>query len=145
MWLTLFVIIFNRILFHNPIADKLVPTFFILFAPPAIAFISYVKLIGEVDSAARILYYISLFLCLLIFVQIKMFFKIKFYLSWWAYSFPMAAITIATMLMYHETENIFFRNLSYVYIIILSAIIFYLMFKTIKCMTNKKICIEEKE
>ena len=123
MWAVLFSIIFNRIIFHNPIPDKLLPTFFILFAPPAIAFIAYFKLTGVIGPFAKVLYYISLFLFLLIFAQIQMFSKIKFYLSWWAYSFPMAALTIATLLMYHQTEFLFFKILSFVFLGILSLII----------------------
>ena len=38
-WLVLFTIVINRMIFFNPIPDKLLPTFFILFAPPAIGFI----------------------------------------------------------------------------------------------------------
>jgi tellurite resistance protein len=143
MWISLFIIVFNRIIFHNPIADKLIPTFFILFAPPAIAFIAYVKLAGGIDSFARILYYISLFLLILILAQFKMFSKIKFYLSWWAYSFPMAAITIATMLIYHETGIDFFRILSYLLFALLMLIILYLLYKTSLAINKKIICVEE--
>ncbi|MCD4705785.1 SLAC1 anion channel family protein [bacterium] len=145
MWITLFIIVFNRIIFHNPIPDKLVPTFFILFAPPAIAFIAYVKLAGAMDSFARVLYYISLFLFVLIFAQFNMFSKIKFYLSWWAYSFPMAAITVATILMYHETQLLFFKYVVFLLLIILSLIMIYLTYKTIKAIKNKEICVEEEE
>jgi len=145
MWITLFIIVFNRIIFHDPIPDKLIPTFFILFAPPAIAFIAYVKLTESLDPFAKILYYISLFLFILIFAQFKMFSRIKFYLSWWAYSFPMAAITIATMLMYHETGFLFFKVLSFCLLIILLTIIFYLLVRTIRAISKKEICVEEEE
>ena len=145
MWIVLFIIVFNRIIFHNPIPDKLIPTFFILFAPPAIAFIAYVKLTGTLDPFAKVLYYISLFLLILIFAQFKMFSKIKFYLSWWAYSFPVAAIAVATILMYHETSFIFFKLLSIFLWVILLAIIIYLTYKTVRAILNKEICIEEDE
>jgi len=145
MWITLFIIVFNRIIFHDPIPDKLVPTFFILFAPPAIAFIAYVKMTGSLDSFARILYYISLFLLMLIFAQFKMFSKIKFYLSWWAYSFPMAAITIATLLMYHETGFLFFRVTSVILLTILSVVIIYLTIRTIQAILRRELCVVEEE
>lgn len=145
MWITLFIIVFNRIIFHNPIPDKLVPTFFILFAPPAIAFISYLKLTESLDASARILYYIALFLMILVFVQVKMFFKIKFYLSWWAYSFPMAAIVLATMLMYAETGFLLFYTLSFFLLMLFSLIILFLVYKTSKAIMNGEICVEEKE
>ncbi len=143
MWIILFVIVFNRIIFHNPIPDKLIPTFFILFAPPAIAFIAYFKLIGEIDSFAKILYYISLFLFFLILVQFKMFSKIKFYLSWWAYSFPLDAMAVATILMYHESGLIFFKYLLIFILFLLLCLILYLILKTAKGVFDGKICIEE--
>ena len=145
MWITLFVIVFNTIIFHNPIPDKLIPTFFILFAPPAIAFIAYVKLVGSLDSFARVLYYISLFLFILIFVQFKMFSRIKFYLSWWAYSFPLDAMAIATMFIYHETGRQVFKILSFFLFAILMLIIVFLIYKTSKAIVKKEICVEEED
>ena len=143
MWISLFVIVLNRIIFHEPIHEKLIPTFFILFAPPAIAFIAYVKLVGALDPFARILYYISFFLLVFIFCQARMFSKIKFYLSWWAYSFPMSAVAIATMLMYDKTGFLFFRLASIVLLSILTMIIVYLGVRTTKAVFNKELCIEE--
>lgn len=145
MWLTLFIIVFNRLIFHDPVPDKLLPTFFILFAPPAIAFIAYLKLTESLDPFAKILYYIALFLMILIFTQFRMFAKIKFYLSWWAYSFPMAAITIATMLMYHQSGFEVFKYLSWILLVILFLIIVYLIFKTFKEISKKRICVEEND
>ena len=59
-WVILLVIFFNRIIFHNPLPNKLLPTLFILIAPPAIGFISYVKLTGGLNEFGRILYYFAL-------------------------------------------------------------------------------------
>jgi len=44
LWCVLFTVIMNRIIFHNPLPQKLLPTLFILIAPPAIGFISYTTL-----------------------------------------------------------------------------------------------------
>lgn len=143
MWLVLFTIVFNRMIFHDPIPDKLIPTFFIIFAPPAIAFIASVKLFGSVQPMGKILYFISLFFFMLIIAQVKLFSKIKFYLSWWAYSFPTSAISIATMLMYHESGLLFYKYLSFSLLTILFLIIFYLIVKTLKAIQHKEICIED--
>ena len=143
MWITLFIIVFNRIIFHHPIPDRLIPTSFILFAPPAIAFIAYVKLTGGIDPFARTLYYISLFLMIVVFSQVKSYSKIKFYISWWAYTFPTVAFTIATILIYHETDFLFFQILSYVMIAILSLIMIYVIYRTVKAVGHHEICIEE--
>ena len=55
LMIILFSIILNRIIFHNPFAAKFMPTMFILIAPPAIGFISYIKLIKK---HVRLLIYI---------------------------------------------------------------------------------------
>ena len=143
MWITLFAIVFNRIIFHNPIPDRLIPTFFILFAPPAIAFIAYVNLTGSIDAFARILYYISFFLFIIVFSQLKLYSKIKFYISWWAYTFPTVAFTVATMLMFHQTGLLFFQILSFVMMLILSIIMIYVTYRTVRAIQNVEICIEE--
>lgn len=144
-WIILLVIFFNRIIFHDPLPEKLLPTFFILLAPPAVGFISIVKLTGETGVFAKLLYYFALFLFFLLFAQIKLFKNIKnYYLSWWAYSFPLAAITIASVLMFHKTGYLFFKFISLLLFIVLTFVIFLLIYKTIIAIINNKICIEEK-
>jgi tellurite resistance protein len=142
-WIVLMTIFFYRIIFYKPLPDRLLPTLFILIAPPAVAFISFVKLTGTVNEFSKILYYFALFLVLLLFSQIKMFFKIIFYLSWWAYSFPMSAVTIASMAMFHETDIQFFKLLSSVLLILLCITIAVLVVKTGKAIFKKEICVEE--
>ncbi len=142
-WIVLFAIILNRVIFHHPIADKLIPTFFILFAPPSIAFISYVKLTGHLDPFAKILYYFSLFMFILVMLQFKKFAKLNFYLSWWAYSFPMAAITIATIFMFHLTQMIMFKYIAVTMLIFLSLLIIYLFIRTVRAISRRLICVEE--
>lgn len=142
-WIILLVIFFNRIIFHNPLPNKLLPTLFILIAPPAIGFVSYVKLTGEVNEFAKILYYFALFLRVLLFSQYKMFKKIEFFLSWWAYSFPLSAISIASILMYHKTGIVEFKFIGLFLFALLFGLILYLLFKTFKSISNKEICVEE--
>ena len=62
-WIVLFTIIMNRVLFHEPLPAKLAPTLFILIAPPAVGFVSYIGLTGGggIDGFARILFYGALF------------------------------------------------------------------------------------
>jgi len=141
-WILLSTIIMNRIIFHHPLPDKLVPTFFILFAPPVIGFIALTKLMGTATVFGNILYYIGLFLFVLIIFQHKLFAKIKFYLSWWAYSFPVAALSIGTLLMYHESGLSFFSIIFWIIFIFLNAVILLLAMKTIIAILGRKICIE---
>jgi tellurite resistance protein len=143
-WVILLTIIFNRILFHNPIDKRLMPTMFILIAPPAVGFISYMKLTGDLDSFARFLYFSGLFLTLLLLTQAKRFIKLQFFLSWWAYSFPSAAITIATLLMYEKTGLTAYRYLGMLFLTLLSMVLLVLIVKTAKAVMQHKICVSEK-
>jgi tellurite resistance protein len=142
-WPILLTIFFNRIVFHEPLPEKLLPTFFILIAPPSVGFISWVKLTGGVNDLARVLYYIGLFFFLLLFSHLKMFGRKKFYLSWWAYSFPLAAFTIATVLMFHETGLVFFRYLAVGVFLVANLLVIFLLLRTVKALLQKEVCVEE--
>ncbi|ADC63973.1 SLAC1 anion channel family protein [Allochromatium vinosum] len=142
-WLILLVIVFNRVLFHQPIEAHLMPTLFILIAPPAVGFIAYLQLSGELDSFARILYFFGLFLTLLLFTQVGRFIKLKFFLSWWAYSFPLAAISIATFVMSERTGQSIYLYLGMGLLALLTAIIVLLLILTFVAVYRRRICVAE--
>jgi len=142
-WPVLLTIIYYRVIFHPALPEKLVPTFFILIAPPAVGFLSYVQLNGTLDNFSRVLYFASLFFTLLVFTQFRKFFKIQFFLSWWAYSFPLAAVSLATMLMYQKTQNTVYSFIAMILLTILTLFISLLVIKTIKAIAGKNICITE--
>ncbi|AXX89906.1 C4-dicarboxylate ABC transporter [Arcobacter suis] len=142
-WIILFSIILNRIIFHNQFAPKFMPTLFILIAPPSIGFISYIKLTGTLDFFAQILFNLGLFFTILVFVMYKNFINIKFFISWWAFTFPMAAITLSTILMYELTSKWFYGFLAYFLTFITTIIVILVAIETIKHMKKKEICIME--
>jgi len=142
-WSILMTIIFYRILFHNPIEQKLLPTLFILIAPPAVGFIAYMRLTGELDTFARMLYHIGLFMTLFILLQAPRFIKLEFFLSWWAYSFPLAAISIASMTMYEFTGNSTYQWIGAGLLIVLTAVVLVLIARTLKAVMKKQVCAAE--
>lgn len=142
-WPVLLTIIYYRVIFHPALPGKLIPTFFILIAPPAVGFLSYLQLNGELDNFARVLYFSALFFTMLVLSQFRKFSKLQFFLSWWAYSFPMAAISIATMTMYQKTENVLYSGIGIVLLVILTLFISMLIIKTLKAIFDKQICVPE--
>ncbi|RDH86036.1 MAG: C4-dicarboxylate ABC transporter [endosymbiont of Galathealinum brachiosum] len=142
-WVILLTIIFYRLMFHNPMPEKLMPTLFILIAPPAVGFVAYMRLTGELDSFARVLYFSGLFLTLLLLIQVKRFAKLQFFLSWWAYSFPVAAITIASLLMYEITQIQLYQYIGAGLLALLTSIVTYLLIRTVSAVINHEICTEE--
>jgi tellurite resistance protein len=119
------------------------PTLFILVAPPAVGFIAYVRLTGGVDVFAQILYFAALFLTLLLFTQVTRFLKLRFYLSWWAYSFPLAAIAIASMVMAERSGEAGFLYLGFGLLTLLSGIVVLLLIQTARAVRARGICIPE--
>ncbi len=140
-WIILLTILFNRMLFHHPIDQKLLPTLFILIAPPAVGFIAYLRLVGDLDAFGRVLYYSGLFLTLLLFTQIRRFIKLKFSLSWWAYSFPLAAISIASMSMYELTGNSVYQWIGGGLLLLLTSLVGLLLIRTGIAVKRQGICI----
>ena len=142
-WIVLMTIVLYRVFFHDPIPPRLLSTLFILIAPPAVGFISYSALIPELDAFGRILYYTALFITILLFSNAGRFIRQSFFLSSWAYSFPLAAITIASFLMAHRTGNGMFVWLAFGLLAILSVIVLILALKTIDAAARKTICVPE--
>lgn len=142
-WITLFTIVFYRFIFHNPLPERLYPTFFILIAPPAVGFISYIRLINSIDTLGNLLFYFALFLCIVLAAMIKKFINLKFYISWWAYTFPLDAVTIAIAMRYHITGSPFYYTLSIIALLITTFVIGIVSIKTLSAVFRKEICIEE--
>lgn len=142
-WPVLLTIILYRVIFHASLPERLMPTLFILIAPPAVGFLSYVRLTGEVDAFAQVLYHSALFFTLLLFSQLRQFTSLKFFLSWWAYSFPLAAITIASLVMFEHNGSTFFLRLSGILLGIASVVIAGLLARTALAVKRREICVEE--
>lgn len=95
-WLVLLTLVFNRLVFHHPLPARLLPTLCILVAPPAVSFLAWVQLVGEPGAFGRILYGVAVLFFLVLLLQAPKLVRLPWALSFWAYSFPLAALTIAT-------------------------------------------------
>lgn len=142
-WLVLFTIIIYRMVFHHPLPDRLLPTLFILIAPPAAGFLAYLRLTESLDTFARVLYYGALFLTLWLVLQAPRFLRLPFYLSWWAYSFPLAAMTVATLTMAQLTEAGWLHALSHLLLWLLVVVIGWLVLRTLLAVLRGQICVPE--
>lgn len=143
-WVVLLTLVFNRLIFHNPLPERLYPTLVILIAPPAVAFSAYMSLTaGPPDAFARILYYSGLFFVLLVAIQLPRFTRLPFSLAWWAYSFPMAAITIAALRYADEIGSQFHLFLGYALFTVLVVVIAILLARTASAIRKKQICRPE--
>jgi len=145
-WIVLFTIMMYRIIFHHPLAKKLIPTFFIFIAPPAVGFVSYFRITnGSIDMFSMFLYSVGVFTLVLLLFMMKMYDIKEFFISWWAYTFPLASITIATLML----EMVYHSSVTYTasvsLIVLTSVVVGFVTFKTIGACRAQKICISEEE
>ena len=96
-WLTLLSLVMNRLIFHDPLPERLLPTLVILIAPPAIGFVGWTELTQEIDLFARILLNGAYLFALVVAVQLPRILRVPFSLSFWALSFPVAALATASL------------------------------------------------
>ncbi len=102
--IVLCVLIFARIVFFEKLPEKLMPTLVILLAPFGAGVSAYAVLIQDfsflsgVDTLSYTLLFIGLFLLFALLPQVFQIGKCcPFRISWWAISFPLAAMCIASL------------------------------------------------
>lgn len=142
-WIVLFVIFLNRAIFHHQLPQKFLPTLFILIAPPAVGFIAYMRITQSWDSFAVFMLFMGYFFVALLFFLRKSFYKIEFFLSWWAFTFPMTAITIASVVAYQITHQTVFKYFAFALFVMVVIIVGVVSWKTIKKIRLGEICVNE--
>ncbi len=141
-WPVLTAILFYRLIFHGSLPERFVPTLFIFIAPPAVGFVAYHQLTHELDAFSRILYFVGLAFTVILATQLRQFARLKFFLSWWAYSFPLAAITIATLIMAEDTGLGLYYRLATVLLAILTLVVAGLTVRTLLAVARREVCVE---
>ena len=142
-WIILTSVLINRIIFHHQLAVKFVPTLFIFIAPPAVALIAYIRMFDTFDIFASMLYNLSIFFSFLLLFMIKNFVKLKFFISWWAFTFPLAAMSIASIVAYMKTSIMLYNYFAIFFLLVTVIVVFLVALRTIQHMLKKEICVEE--
>jgi tellurite resistance protein len=93
----IFTLIFARLLFEERMPEALQPTLLILVAPFAVGYSTYETVAGANDLFAHSLYTLAMFLLGVLLAQLGKAPRTRFYMTWWATSFPLAASTIAAL------------------------------------------------
>ena len=143
-WLVLLTLVFNRLMFHDPMPGKLKPTIAILVAPPALAFTNWTLFHGDVvDAPARLFLNLAYFFLALVLVQLPSLLRLPFSLSFWAWSFPLAAVTGASFRFAEFTGSSFHLGLSWVLLAALVAAISALAALTLRAAFNDTLFVPD--
>jgi tellurite resistance protein len=135
-----FVLIFSRLIHHEPLAGAMRPSKMILVAPFSVGFIAYVNLVQKVDMFAALLFYFGLFLFVIIFYRLLVK-PAAFSLNWWAIGFPMAALAIAALMYASSAGGVALEFIAALLLFMLTASIFVLSLRTIHALVTGRILI----
>ncbi|KAJ1264287.1 hypothetical protein BS78_09G251800 [Paspalum vaginatum] len=114
-YLVLFVTLYQRLPTNVPLPRELHPVFFLFVATPSVASVAWFRICddGQFTLAAKLAYYISLFLYASLASRVRFFFRgVRFSLAWWAYTFPMTSAAIATAVFASAVTNALTRALA---------------------------------
>ena len=142
-WIVLLTLVINRLVFHDPLPGRLQPTLVILIAPPAVAFVAWVRLTEGVGPFGLILLNAAYFFTLLVAVQLPRIIRLPFALSFWALSFPFAAVTIASFVYAGAAGSAAHHAIGLALLAVLAAIIAGLVLRTLRAIGAGEICKPE--
>lgn len=143
-WLVLLTLVFNRLIFHDPLPGKLRPTLVIMVAPPAVGFLAWVQLQGGlVDDMARVFLNTGYFFTLLVAVQAPALMRLPFALSFWALSFPLAAMATASFRFAGLTGSTLHQGIGLTLLAVLVVVVAALTWRTLRAAAAGEICVPE--
>lgn len=142
-WIVLFSIFLNRVVFHHQMPQKFIPTLFILIAPPAVGFIAYMRIAQSWDAFAIFLLFIGYFFVILLLFLYKSFKNLTFFISWWAFTFPLMAVTIASVVAYQISNAAIYKYLAFILFGIALFTVVFVAWKTIGKIRKSEICVNE--
>lgn len=144
-WLIFFTIVLYRIIFHPPIPTKLTPTFFMLIAPPAVLFISYVRITMHFDIVAKALLLMAVFTAILLVFVRHQYAQKAFFMSWWAFTFPLDALAIALTLAYIITRSPLYKASALLISAAAAITVALVTYKTVVGIKAGIICVDEEK
>ncbi|CAL5207838.1 unnamed protein product [Lathyrus oleraceus] len=96
-YLVVFVTLYQRLPTSEALPKELHLVYSMFIATPSAACLAWQSIYGEFDGISRNCYFIALFLYISLVLRIKFFTGFRFSVAWWAYTFPMTTVLVATI------------------------------------------------
>jgi tellurite resistance protein len=93
----LFTLVLSRLIFEEPMLKAQWPSLLIFVATFAVSFSAYLSVVGRVDLFASSLFYLAVFMFAVLVPKLLLRSNTPFHTSWWAVSFPLAAMSNAAL------------------------------------------------
>ena len=141
MALVFFTMIFSRVIHHDPLPAAMTPSLIVMVAPFEVGFLAYVGVMHAVDMFAGLLFHAGLFL--FIALSPKVFRReIPFATSWWAVSFPMAALASAALQYAAYTGTRALSVVAGLLLVLVSAVVAVLFVQTLHRLFTRRLLVE---
>jgi tellurite resistance protein len=136
--LVFFTRIFSRLVHEAALAKGMVPSLMVLIAPFEVGFLAYTNVFAEIDRFASVVFYFGLFLFVVL--SFKVFRRdVPFAPSWWAISFPIAALSNAALKYAHAQDNTVLMVIAAVILLFLTVALTVLLVKTLISLFSGKL------
>lgn len=142
-WIVLLTLVFNRLIFHDPLRGRLQPTLVILIAPPAVAYVARVRLTGGNDAFGHVLLSLGYVFAALVATQLPRILRLPFALSFWVLSFPAVALSVASLLHGEVASSPVHRDIGMALAGVPTALIAVLIWRTARAIAAGQICQPE--
>ncbi|KAF2324643.1 hypothetical protein GH714_015885 [Hevea brasiliensis] len=118
-YLVLFVTLYQRLSGSDRLPAMLRPVFFLFFAAPSVACLAWETIVGAFDTASKMFFFLSLFLFTSLVCRPMLFKRSmrRFNVAWWAYSFPLTVLALASAEYAQEVKGV----IAHVLMLFLSA------------------------
>jgi tellurite resistance protein len=144
-WVALLPVLLHRVLLHDQaLPERLLPTLAIFLAPPAVTLLSWQALTGQTDDAvSRVLLAATLAFTALLLAQAARLRRIPFALPYWAYSFPLAAATTATLAMADALGSAVYAVVGALLLAVTTVLVAVVSVLTVRAAVAGRICVPE--
>ncbi|CAO2194407.1 unnamed protein product [Urochloa humidicola] len=97
-YLVLFVTLYQRFLGSDSLPAMMRPVFFLFVAAPSMASLAWDAIASSFDTCCKMLFFVSLFLFASLVSRPALFRRAmrRFSVAWWAYSFPLTVLALAS-------------------------------------------------
>ncbi len=148
-WILLGAGLLFRLIFGENLPQKFLPTLFIFIAPPSIFGLDVLLMFNDFISMgssyviASASFSVALFFIFLMASIFNVFLNIKFALSWWAFTFPIAAFTLCSLELYITSYSPIYKVFGILGGVLCAVIVFVVGFRTLIAIKNREICVIE--
>ncbi|XP_024518750.1 guard cell S-type anion channel SLAC1 [Selaginella moellendorffii] len=130
-YVVVFVTLYQRLPTNELLTRDMHPVYFLFLAVPSTASVAWEKITSDFGYVSKLVFFLGLFLLFSLVVRVSIFRGFKFSLTWWAYTFPLTAVAIASIHYAVREPGLFTQGLATVISFVAVTVVFLLFVFTL--------------